>query len=87
MSWRDDTPFRFFAAQLVREGCPPCSSRTSAGPGTQPFVTPDAEPEAGSGPSLCSPLQHPARGYALESLPRTGLVSPALTRRSCTDEQ
>ena len=48
MSWRDDTPFRFFAAELVRKGCPPCGNRTSVGSGKQPFVTPDAEPEAGS---------------------------------------
>jgi hypothetical protein len=33
-----------------------------------------------------SSIKHPARGFALVSTPRAGLVSPAMTRRSCTDE-
>jgi hypothetical protein len=35
-----------------------------------------------SSPFPSPALRHPARGYALVSLPRTGLVSPAMTRRS-----
>jgi len=31
-------------------------------------------------------LSHPARGFALVSTPRAGLVSPASTRRCATDE-
>ena len=36
--------------------------------------------------SLPPVLSHPARGFALVSTPRTGLVSPASTRRCATDE-
>jgi hypothetical protein len=39
-------------------------------------------PAAGSGNPAPSLFKHPARGHALVSLPRTGLVSPAMTRRS-----
>jgi hypothetical protein len=39
-------------------------------------------------PSSPSPtLSHPARGFALVSTPRAGLDSPAMTRRSPTDER
>jgi hypothetical protein len=31
-------------------------------------------------------LKHPLRGFALVSTPRSGLVSPASTRRCVTDE-
>ena len=37
-------------------------------------------------PPLPPVLSHPARGFALVSTPRTGLVSPASTRRCVTDE-
>jgi len=45
-------------------------------------------PEPGSGNRhLFRPvLSHPARGFALVSTPRAGLVSPASTRRCATDE-
>jgi hypothetical protein len=36
-------------------------------------------------PALSFP-KHPARGFALVSTPRAGLVSPASTRRCVTDE-
>ena len=39
-----------------------------------------------SSPFLSPTLSHPARGFALVSTPRTGLVSPASTRRCVTDE-
>ena len=39
------------------------------------------------GLSLSLSLKHPARGSALESLPRAGLVSPIRTRRYITDER
>ena len=37
-------------------------------------------------PFLSLVLSHPARGFALVSTPRAGLVSPASTRRCVTDE-
>jgi hypothetical protein len=37
-------------------------------------------------PFLSPVLSHPTRGFALVSTPRTGLVSPASTRRCATDE-
>jgi hypothetical protein len=37
------------------------------------------EPGSGNPPPLL--FKHPARGFALESTPRTGLDSPAMTRR------
>jgi len=43
-------------------------------------------PAARSGTPALPLFKHPARSYALVSLPRAGLVSPAMTRRSPTDE-
>jgi hypothetical protein len=37
--------------------------------------------------SLRPSFKHPARGFALVSTPRAGLVSPASTRRCVTDER
>ena len=39
-----------------------------------------------SSPFPSPTLSHPARGFALVSTPRAGLVSPASTRRCVTDE-
>jgi len=50
------------------------------------FRRPRTIPAAGSGNPPLSLLKHPARGFALVSTPWAGLVSPAMTRRSCTDE-
>ena len=59
-------------------------SRRDAGGALDRFRRTRTIPAAGSGnrhPS-CPVLSHPARGFALESTPRTGFVSPAMTRRS-----
>jgi hypothetical protein len=57
--------------------------RSGAAGGLDGFSRTRIIPAAGSGSYLHRPsFSHPARGYALVSLPRTGLVSPAMTRRS-----
>ena len=63
-------------------------SRRDAGGALDRFWRLRTIPEPGSGnPHPSRPtLSHPARGFALVSTPRTGLVSPASTRRCVTDE-
>jgi hypothetical protein len=51
---------------------PPCGNRTSAGPGTRPFV-PLMQGRRRIRTLALLPLQHPARGCP--GKPRTGLVS------------
>jgi len=60
--------------------------RSGAGGGLDGFWWKRIIPAAGSGTSPLPLFKHPARGFALVSTPRAGLVSPAMTRRSCTDE-
>ena len=60
--------------------------RSGAGGGLDGFWWERIIPAAGSGTSPLPLFKHPARSYALVSLPRAGLVSPAMTRRSPTDE-